>query len=91
MSCPTGSLREVYGALSLDKADQLRDRIFRWDRDHHVHVIRQQMPLLNPAFLPRSQLADYFPKMLSQLPVQRLSPALGNEDDVIFALPFGVA
>jgi hypothetical protein len=53
-------------------------------------MIRQQMPLLDPAFLLRSQLAQDFPKMLSQLPVQRLSPALGNEHDVVFALPLGV-
>jgi hypothetical protein len=64
--------------------------MFRRDRDHHVHMIRQQMPLLDPAFLLRSQLAQDFPKMLSQLPVQRLSPALGNEHDVVFALPLGV-
>jgi hypothetical protein len=51
--------RQVYGALSFDEADHLRDRMFRRDRDHHVHVIRQQMPLLDPAFLLRSQLAEH--------------------------------
>jgi hypothetical protein len=61
--------RQVYGALSFDEVDHVRDRMLRRDRDHHVHVIRQQMPLLDPAFLLRSQLAEQFPKMLSQLPV----------------------
>jgi hypothetical protein len=34
---------------------------FRRDSDHDVHVIRLQMPLLDPAFLLRSQLAEYLP------------------------------
>src|SRR5262249_29650456 len=65
--------RQVNGTLFLDEADHLRNRIFRRNRDHHVHVIRQQMPLLDPAFLLRSQLAEHFPKMPSQLSVQTSS------------------
>jgi hypothetical protein len=43
---------------------------FRRDSDHHVHVIRLQMPVLDPAFLLRSQLAKYFPSIIedSQIP-----------------------
>jgi hypothetical protein len=48
------------------------------------------MTLLDPAFLLRSQLVKDFPKVLSYMPKRRLPPALGNEDDVVFALPLGV-
>jgi hypothetical protein len=82
--------RDVDGTLSLDKADHLRHRVFRRDQDQHMHVIRLHMALLDPTLLLRSQLAEYFPKMLSYLPKQRLPPALGNEHDAVFALPFGV-
>jgi hypothetical protein len=80
----------VDGALSLDETNHLRHRIFPRDRDQHVHVIRLQMALLDPAFLLRSQLVKDFPKVLSYMPKQHLPAALWNEDDVVFALPLGV-
>jgi hypothetical protein len=48
------------------------------------------MALLDPTFLLRSQLVKDLPKVLSYMPKQRLPPALGNEDDVVFAAPLGV-
>jgi hypothetical protein len=76
---------QVYGALSLNVPDHLRHRVFRRDRNHHVHVIRQQVPLFDPAFFLRSKLAEYLTEMLSQLHIQRLSSTLGNEYDVVYA------
>jgi hypothetical protein len=45
---------DVDGTLSLNKADHLRHCVFRRDLDQHVHVVRLQMTLLDPAFLLRS-------------------------------------
>src|SRR5258705_7433611 len=77
--------------LALDKSDHLRDRIFWWNRNHHVNVIQHKMAFFDSAFLLQRQLAEDIAKMRSQLPVQGLSPALGNEHNVIFALPLAVA
>jgi hypothetical protein len=49
--------RQVNRTLSLDIPNQLRHRILRRDRDHHVHVIGHQMPFLDPTLLLRSQSA----------------------------------
>src|SRR5262245_29249599 len=59
--------RQMNGALSFDKTDHLRDRMFRRNRDHHMHVICQQTPLLDPAFLLCGQLPEYLSKVRSQL------------------------
>ena len=48
-------------------------------------------PFFDPALLLRRQLPKHLPKVLTQLGVQRSSSALGNEDDVIFAVPCRVA
>jgi len=49
------------------------------------------MTLLDPAFLLLGQLSEHIPQMPSLLCIQRLPATLGNEYDVIFALPLGVA
>src|ERR1700730_19464114 len=77
--------------LALDKPNHLRDRVFRWNRDHHVNVIRHEMAFFNLAFLLQRQLAEDLAEMPSQFPVKRLSAALGNEHNMIFALPLAVA
>src|SRR6202790_220925 len=77
--------------LALDKPNHLRDRVCRWNRDHHVNVIRHQMAFFNLAFLLQRQLAEDLAEMPSQFPVKRLSAALGNEHNMIFALPLAVA
>jgi hypothetical protein len=82
--------RQVYGALSLDEADHLRNGVLGRDRDHHVNVIGHQMSLLDPALLLLSQPTEYLSKVLPQLDIQRLSSAFGNENNVVFTLPFAV-
>src|SRR4029450_7953105 len=82
---------KVDSALALDVPDHLRHRIFGRDRYHHVNMVGHQMPLFDPALLLYCQSAEHFPEMLPQFPVQRLPAALGNEDHMIFALPFAVA
>jgi hypothetical protein len=82
---------QVDRALAFDKPDHLGDSVFRWDRDHHVHVIHEEMAFLNPTFLLQSQSAEDISEVLPQLHIQRLSAALGNEYHMIFALPLRVA
>src|SRR5258707_9110644 len=55
-------------ALALDEPDHLRHRVFRRNHDQHMHVIRLNMPLLDPAFLLQSQLVEDFPKVPSNMP-----------------------
>ena len=40
---------QMNGALALDMPYDLRDRIFRWNRNHHVHVAGHQMACPNSA------------------------------------------
>jgi len=47
----------------------LRHRILRRNRQHHVHVIRHQMPLLDPTLLLLGQSPEHLPEVLPQLPV----------------------
>src|SRR6478672_472866 len=77
--------------LAFDVSDHLRDRILRRDRNHHVHVIRHQVPFFDSTLLLFSELSKHLTKMFPQLLIQRLPPTLGNENDVVFALPSGVA
>jgi hypothetical protein len=81
---------QVYGALSLNKTNDLRNSIFRRDRDHHVNMVGHQMLLLDPALLLFSQFSEYIPKILPQPNVQRLASALGDKNNVVFAVPLAV-
>jgi hypothetical protein len=83
--------RKMDRTLALDVADHLRYGILGRDRYEHVDMIRHQVPLLYPTLLVRGQLPKHFTQMLTQLSVQRLAPALWNEDHVVFALPLTVA
>jgi hypothetical protein len=55
--------RHMDRTLALDVSHDLRNCIFRRDRDHHVHVVGRQMPLLDPALLLRGQFFEHFAKM----------------------------
>jgi len=56
-----------------------------------MHLVRHKMTLFDPAFLLQRQPPKYLAEMLPQLRIQRFSPTLGNEYDVVFALPLGMA
>ncbi len=77
-------------ALALDIPHDLTDRVLGRNRQHHVNVVRQQMPLFDPAFSVFRKLAEHLPQMLAQLAVKNLATKLRDENDVIFALPLGV-
>jgi hypothetical protein len=52
-------------ALALDVPHDLGDGVFGRNRDHHVHVIGHQMPLLDLAPLLHRKPAKDFPEMAS--------------------------
>jgi hypothetical protein len=54
---------EVNRALALDEPDDLRHRVLRRYRDHHVYVVRQQV-LLDAALFLRGQSPEHLPRVL---------------------------
>jgi len=68
-----------------------RPRIFGGNRNHHVNVIRPSGDLLRSGFLfAAPALRNTSPRCRPQLPVKCLPAALGNEHNMIFALPLAV-
>jgi len=62
--------------FALDVRDHFRHRLFRWGHDEHVHVMRHQVPFLNPALVPLTNSAlflrrSYLPKRPPASPVVR--------------------
>jgi hypothetical protein len=86
--CHTG---QIDRAFALDEADHMRNRIFRWDGNHHVNVVGHQVPLFDSALLLLRQFPKHLSEVPSQLRVKRLPPAFWNEYNMIFALPLAVA
>src|SRR5580692_1826105 len=82
--------RDVDGALPLDEPDDLRDRILRWNRQQHVHVIRHQVSFLDGAFLLLRKRSKNSAEVASEFEIQRLSAVLRDEHDVVLAFPFRV-
>ena len=82
---------QMDGALALDIPDDLRHSVFRRNRDQHMHMVGHEVAFLYLALLPSGEVSEHLAQMLPQLSVQCLSPALGNEDHMVLALPLGVA
>ena len=83
--------REVDRAPALDVAHDLRHRVFRRNRQQHMHMIGHQMPLLDLQFLLKRQFAKHFAQMSAKLLVQGLASAFRNENHMVFAGPYRVA
>ena len=49
------------------------------------------MAFFNPALLPLGETPEYLAQVLPKFLVQRFATAFGNENYVLFALPFAVA
>src|SRR5574340_683181 len=82
---------DVDRALSLDVPHHLGDRVLRWNRDQHVHVIRHEVTFKHLALLLPRQRSKHLSEPPPNLTVERLLPVLRNEDDVVFTLPDAVA
>ena len=83
--------RQMNGALALDVPHHLRYRVLRRYRNHHMNVVRHQVPFFYSTFFLFRQLSENLAKVLAQFSVQRPSPAFRYEHDVVFALPRRVA
>ena len=81
--------RHMDRSLALDVSHDLGNRVVRRDRFRHVHGVGRQMPLFDPAFLPRGQLLENFPEATPRFAIQHLPAAFGNEHYVVFAPPQG--
>ena len=77
-------------AFAFDEADHLGNRIFRWDRDQHMDMIRHQMALIDPAFPPPGQVVEHGAEVLLDFPEDRFLPVLRYENHMIFAIPCGM-
>jgi hypothetical protein len=75
------------GALPFQKSDHRRDRMLGGNRDAPMHVIRHHMAIQNLAlFLPGQRVED-FSQLPTRLSKQHLAPSLGDEHDMVFAVP----
>jgi len=74
------------GALLLDELYHVRHRILRRYPDQHVHRVGYQGAFFDVTLL-RLQLAKRLPEMVYQILIERLSAALRNMDNMVFALP----
>src|SRR4029077_3972463 len=59
-------------ALALDVPHDLTDRVLGRNRQHHVNVVGQQMPLFDPALSMFRKLAEHLPQVFAQLAVRHL-------------------
>jgi tetratricopeptide (TPR) repeat protein len=83
--------RDMNRALALDVSDDLRHRVLRRDRDHDVHVVEHQMPLLDGGLPLLRKRSEDRPKVTTKLAVERLASVLRDEDHMILAFPLCVA
>jgi hypothetical protein len=79
--------RQMDRALSLDISNHLRYRVLGRYRDHHVYMVRPQMPFFNLALLLLGQPPEDFPQMPPQFLVQSFATTFRDENDMVFALP----
>src|SRR5271169_963594 len=75
-------------ALPLQKPDDRGHRVLRWNRDAHVHMVRLQMPFDDLTFLLLGQSMENFPQLPADFSEDNLPPSLGDEHNVVFAVPF---
>jgi hypothetical protein len=53
-------------------------------------MVGLKMPFLDLAFFLLAQFSKYLSQMPAQIPVQHLTPALRNKNNVVLALPLRV-
>ena len=75
-------------ALALDVPDHMRNRMLRWNSDHHMHVVQAQMTLQNLALPLFGKFVKHLSEVATNLAVEHFSTALRDEHNVVLALPF---
>ena len=78
---------DVKRCPSLQKPDDVRDRVFRWDRDQHMHVVRHQVSFLDPAPLLQAQPYEQIAQLEAKITVKPLRPVFAGKNHVILAVP----
>ena len=74
-------------ALPFEKPDNRGHRALGGNCDTHMHVVRHQMSIQNLAlFLPGQGVKD-FSQVPTRFSEKHLAPSLGNEHNMVFALP----
>jgi hypothetical protein len=74
--------RQMNRALPVDESAHLRDRMFRRDRDQHMHMVRQQAPPPQSGSPPARQGSEDLAQVLPRFPVDRLPTGLRDKHDV---------
>ena len=75
------------GTLALEKPDHRGPRVLRRNRYTHMHRVRHQVPIQNLALLLPGPSVEYFSPWPTGFSKQYLAPSLGNEHDMVFAVP----
>ena len=81
---------EMDSALAIGEAHDLRNCIFRRNREQHVHVVRHQMPFFDPAVLVPGQVVKHLAEVLPKPVAQGAAAILRRENNELFGLPLGV-
>ena len=79
--------RNVDRTLPLDKPNHLGYRIRGRNGDQHVHVVTDQIPLLDLRFSLLGQVVKHLAQVLAKFPVQGLSAVFRNKYHVVLAFP----
>ena len=77
---------EMDRAFALDEPDHLRYRVLRRNRDHHVHMIRHQVPFFDLRLHLSRELVEHLGEIPAKLQIQRLPSTFRDEYDVVFAV-----
>lgn len=74
--------------LALDVPNHMRNRMLRWNPEHHMYVVWAQMPLQDLTLPLPGQLVKHLPEVATYLAVEHFPTALRDEHNVVLALPF---
>src|SRR5262249_13891954 len=66
-------------AFALNEPDHLRYRLLRRNRDHHVHMIRHQVPFFDLRLLLSRELVEHVAEIPAKLQIQRLPSTFRDE------------
>src|SRR4029077_15101108 len=75
------------GALPFQKPDHRGHRVLGRNCDTHMHMVRQQVPFHNLALFLPGQSVENLSQLPTRLSKQHLAPSLGNEHNMVFAVP----
>jgi len=78
------------GTLALEEADHRGDGVLGRNGDAHMHVITHEVAFDDGGFLLPGQFMENGTKPLAKGIKDRFLSVLGNEDEMIFTIPFGM-